>query len=69
MAYTQQDLDRLESAIGTGTLRVTHNGKTTEFRSLDDMIRTRNLIRRALQQGARDTSARVYAPTFDRGYQ
>ena len=37
-------------------------------RSLDDMIRTRNLIVRQLQQG-QQAVRRPYAPTFDRGYQ
>ncbi|MBT12295.1 MAG: hypothetical protein CMI02_09690 [Oceanospirillaceae bacterium] len=68
MAYTQQDLQRLDDAIAAGVLRVTHNGKTTEYRSLDDMIRTRNLIVRQLQQG-QQAVRRPYAPTFDRGYQ
>ena len=68
MAYTQQDLDRLDKAIASGPLRVTHNGKTTEFRSLDDMIRIRNMIERRLASPTRKRQA-VYAPTFDRGYQ
>ena len=69
MAYTQADLDRIEAAIATGTLRITHNGKTTEFRSLDDMIRVRDMIRKAVKGPSATREHRMYAPVFDRGYQ
>lgn len=69
MAYSQADLDRIEAAIATGTLRITHNGKTTEFRSLDDMIRVRDMIRKSVKGPNAGGQHRVYAPTFDRGYQ
>lgn len=69
MAYTQADLDRIEAAIATGTLRITHNGKTTEFRSLDEMIRVRDLIRKTVKGPSAGGQHRTYAPTFDRGYQ
>lgn len=68
MAYTQKHLDLINDAIAAGVLRVTHNGKTTEYRSLDDMIRIRNMIERRLASPTRKRQA-VYAPTFDRGYQ
>ena len=69
MAYTQADLDRIEAAIATGTMRITHNGKTTEFRSLDDMIRVRDMIRKSVKGPNAGGQHRAYAPTFDRGYQ
>lgn len=69
MAYTQTDLNRIEQAIATGTLRITHNGKTTEFRSLAEMMRVRDLIKKDISAGQRPAGARYYAPVFDRGYQ
>ena len=69
MAYSQADLDRIEAAIATGTLRITHNGKTTEFRSLDDIIRVRDMIRKTVKGPNARGQHRAYAPTFDRGYQ
>ncbi|SEF44185.1 hypothetical protein SAMN04515663_101383 [Alcanivorax sp. DSM 26293] len=69
MAYTQSDLDRIEAAIATGTLRITHNGKTTEFRSLNEMIRVRDLIKGELATGSTTPARQHYAPSFDRGYQ
>lgn len=71
MAYTQTMLDALDAAIATGALRITHNGKTTEYRSMDEMVRVRNLIKQELAAaaGAVNTGAgQVCAPTFDRGY-
>jgi hypothetical protein len=37
--YTQAQYNSLAAAIATGATRVTHEGHTTEFRSLDDMLR------------------------------
>ncbi len=37
MALTQSNLDALVAAWGTGTLRVTDNGRTIEYRSLAEM--------------------------------
>ncbi len=68
MASTQQDLDRLVKATASVTLRVPHHGKTTEFRSLADIIPIRTMIERRLASPTRKRQA-VYAPTFDRGYQ
>lgn len=50
MAYTQKDIDAVERAIATGTLRVTINGKTIEYRSQDDLLRLRDLMRREAGQ-------------------
>ena len=38
MAFTQAQIDNLESAIATGASRVTYDGKTTEFQSTTDML-------------------------------
>lgn len=46
MAYTQADLDAIESAIANGYLRVRdHTGTEVEYRSFDDLRRVRDLIR------------------------
>jgi len=37
MAITQAQIDALESALASGELRVTHDGRTVEYRSIDDL--------------------------------
>ena len=71
MAYTQAMLDKLDEAIATGALRITHNGKTVEYRSMNDMVRARNMIEKKLAEAAgavRSSSGQMLAPTYDRGY-
>lgn len=48
MAYSQTDLDNIEAAIAEGVSSVSVAGRTITYRSLDDMIRLRDLIRREL---------------------
>jgi hypothetical protein len=49
MSVTQADLDDLEAAIASGTLRVRdRNGSEIQYRNLDDMIRTANRLREQL---------------------
>jgi len=45
VAFTQTDLDNLERAIAEGVTSVTVNGRTVSYRSLEEMQRTRDLIR------------------------
>lgn len=45
MAFTQQDLDSVNRAIATGELEVKYDGKEVKFRSMDDLIKARDLIR------------------------
>lgn len=48
MAYTSEQLSTLESAIAQGVTKVKYADKEVEYRSLDDMIRLRNLMRQEL---------------------
>lgn len=66
MAFTMQQLANLENAIATGATRMQYQGRTTEFRSLDQMLRVRDVIRRALGLTP-DASATILA-AHDRGY-
>ncbi len=65
MAFTQAQLDALESAIASGVTSVSYEGKSTSFRSLDEMLRLRDAIRRAL---GLDTTSRTILIQHDRGY-
>ena len=45
MAYSQADLDALDSALKKGARRVTYaGGNTVEFHSLDEMMRLRRFL-------------------------
>ena len=48
MAYSDNDLAGIEQAIATGAKRVRIQGQETEFRSLAEMERTRDLIAQSL---------------------
>lgn len=48
MAFCKDDLDSLESAIAQGAMQVKYSDRQINYRSLDDMIRTRNMMRKEL---------------------
>jgi roadblock/LC7 domain-containing protein len=66
MAWTETQLSALESAIASGTTRVTHDGKTVEYRSIAEMIQIRNMMRADLGQAS--TAPRSTLVRFDRGF-
>ena len=49
MAFTIQQLEAIESALGTGELTVTFEGKSVTYRSVNELIRARNRIQAELQ--------------------
>ena len=65
MAWTQAQLTNLENAIASGARSVSFEGKTTSFGTLDEMLRVRNIIQRALGLITTDNS---YVVAHDRGY-
>lgn len=46
--FTLERLRLLEEAIGTGELTVKYSDKEVTYRSIDDMLKAREVIRRAL---------------------
>jgi hypothetical protein len=66
MAWTAAQLSALEDAIATGTTRVTHDGKTVEYRSLAEMVQVRNLMRSEMASSA--AGPRSTLVRFDRGW-
>jgi len=58
MAWTQTDLDRVETAIASGVLEVTtSDGKKVRYQSLADLIRVRDLIASSISESGRKPSA------------
>ena len=56
MAVSQSDLDALESAIASGELRVTVDGRMVEYRSIDDLISAHAFLSRKLAAASESTA-------------
>lgn len=44
MAITQTDLDNLDTAIASGELKVMFNGRSVEYRSINDLMNARKHV-------------------------
>lgn len=67
MAFTQTDLDNINSAIATGELAVEVNGRKVVYRSVDDLMKARALISAELASATSavsDTRRGSYRVTF-----
>jgi hypothetical protein len=64
-SFTIEQLQALESAIAQGTLRVKYGDKEVEYRSLSDMLRLLDLMRRELGLVPKG-SGKVFA-SFNKG--
>jgi hypothetical protein len=53
MAYSQSDLQAIQSAIAKGELRVTFADRSVEYRSIDDLMKAEAHIANALSAGTR----------------
>lgn len=48
MSFTQADLTAIEEAISTGALEVQYTDKRVRYRSLNDLLTLRDIMRRDL---------------------
>lgn len=46
--WTKDDLDTIEIAIAGGVLKIEYNDREVTYRSMNDLIKARELIRRSL---------------------
>ncbi|HDS0929589.1 hypothetical protein RIN61_20105 [Pseudomonas inefficax] len=62
MAYTKAHLDAVERAIARGEKIVRYSDRTVEYRTVDELIKARDLIRTELvaAAGRRSRVTRVY---------
>ncbi|WP_273820579.1 phage head-tail joining protein [Pseudomonas asplenii] len=62
MAYTQAHLDAVELAIAQGEKTVRYADRNVEYRTVDELIRARDLIRTDLARagGPRSRVTRLY---------
>ena len=63
MSFSQAQLDALDAAIASGTLRVSYDGKEITYRSMDELMRVRSLAVNNLGT-ARQTHSN---PSYGRG--
>ena len=51
MAFTQDDLDKLDAAIaaGRGVRQVSFSDQTTSFSSIDEMLKLRSVMKREVE--------------------
>lgn len=59
MAWTQAQLDALDSAIAEGALTVKYQDKSITYRSLDEMMRVRNMMAESMNVSSGNQSRRV----------
>ena len=62
MAYTQDQLTALESALAKGERRVTYGDKTVEYRSVEELRVAMRDVRRGLSEQATATGLWPGAP-------
>lgn len=60
MAFTLDQYNALTDAIAAGTTKVTYGDKTVEYRSLNDMLRTLDIMKAELFPSS-ETARRKYA--------
>lgn len=67
--FTQTQLDVLNQMVASGVLRTKFNGQEVEYRTLDDLIRARDSVKRdlALAQGGASAPMTHVNPVFSRG--
>lgn len=64
MAWTQSDLDALETAMKGGVRKVKYSDKEVEYRDLEEMMKLRNIMKKSLGQ---TKGSRKYFTNFDKG--
>jgi len=52
MAWSQQQLDAIEAAIASGELTVHFGDRTVTYRSMDDLLKARAVIKDTLESEA-----------------
>lgn len=65
-AFTQTHIDKIEEAIAQGALRVKYADKEVTYRSLDEMLKIRAVMRKALGVTS-SAPSRIY-PSFSKGF-
>lgn len=68
MAWTQTELDLIETAIAKGERLVRFADRTVEYRSINELLSARDAIKAELNKATPSKRPRVYRGKFSRGY-
>ena len=66
MAWTQTDLDALETALKAGVRRVSYGDRSVEYHSLEEMLKLRDAMKQTINTAAGVTTRCTYA-SFSKG--
>lgn len=64
--FSQAQLDALNNMIASGVLRSEYDGRRIEYRTMDELIRARDMVRAGLATGTASRITHVN-PAFSRG--
>ena len=59
--WTQSQLDALEEAIASGTMRVAYRDRVVQYQTLEDMLKLRDGMRDEIASGGEQRTARVHS--------
>jgi hypothetical protein len=65
MSFTAEDLAAIERALAEGTVRVRYADREVTYRSVDELVRLRNLIAGEIKSTGSGIAA--HYPTFSKG--
>lgn len=57
MNFTQSDLKEIERAIASGRKKVKFNDSEIEYRSIEEMLKIRDLIKKSLENASSEPSS------------
>lgn len=63
MAWTQSDLDKIDKAIASGNRRIQFGDRMREFRSQDELLQLRRLVKREVSGATRVSRS---SPVYDK---
>lgn len=64
MAWTQQDLDAINNAIGTGAKRVRYQTHEVEYQSASELLRVRDIIKAEVEGDAAAAVGPIFTEYF-----
>lgn len=67
MAYSQSDLDALDTAIASSTLEVQFGERRVRYRSMDELLQARQHVSQQIAKSSRRGGARRYVLSTARG--
>ena len=67
MTYTQSDLDAIKQAIASGELEVAYSDKKVKYRSINELIKAKNMIEKELAAESGTRPARMYRVNVSKG--